>query len=49
MRPARRGQEAIDYWARLKTKRATQIKTALTILAIVLIYVVLDHYFIVEA
>ena len=42
----RYGQEAIEYWKRLKAKRATQTKTALTILAVVLIYVVLDHYFV---
>ena len=38
------GQEAIDYWNRLMTKRATQKKTIFTIIAIAIIIAVLINY-----
>ena len=41
----RYGQAAIDYWKRLKTKRATQKKTLFTIIGIVIVIAVLINKF----
>ena len=37
------GQEAIAYWERLKAKRATQKKTLAIVIAVVVIWLVLEY------
>ena len=37
------GQEAIEYWARLKEKRATQMKTLGVVGVLLVIWLVLEY------